>query len=124
MPNSTRHKGGGLDAYFHEGLSTPWSTKDGNAYWTLAHQRLLVLHGVTVVVQSWDVGVDWRDRHSTPFRHECVFSPPSTHVCCSVVLPSFPTCKVSFFHNLPAVGVIVDIWIFVSVRISVIVVVG
>eukprot|EP00668_Euglena_longa_P025079 GGOE01031307.1.p1 GENE.GGOE01031307.1~~GGOE01031307.1.p1 ORF type:complete len:886 (-),score=253.83 GGOE01031307.1:1289-3754(-) len=48
------------DDYFP--VPVPWSTKDGNAYWTFAQQRVLEAHGVTMVVQSWEVGIDWRDR--------------------------------------------------------------
>lgn len=45
-------------------LAAPWSAVDGNAYWTVSHQRSLRIHGLTMVVQSWDVGVDWRARPS------------------------------------------------------------
>eukprot|EP00667_Euglena_gracilis_P010505 EG_transcript_10697 len=51
------------DDYFP--VPVMWSSLDGNAYWTLAHQRSFLAHGVRVVVQSWEIGIDWRDRFRT-----------------------------------------------------------
>eukprot|EP00667_Euglena_gracilis_P000759 EG_transcript_757 len=48
------------DDYFSSAV--PWLAVDGNAYWTITHQRSLPVAGVTMVVQTWDVGIDWRDR--------------------------------------------------------------
>eukprot|EP00667_Euglena_gracilis_P011556 EG_transcript_11811 len=57
-----------FDSYMYDDIflfSVPWSAVDGNAYWTVSHQRSLRVHGLTMVVQSWDVGVDWRARLQT-----------------------------------------------------------